>query len=257
MWFPWEVFFYFWAWILLSGDTLGTLQNYAWWTLIESQELWWFAVSGAVSQQNQFPFQKWEANAPDSYKSLQPTWKNFWVKSCFSFIQPALRWETASILLAVPLRPKARQLLIKENTNEEASAGQTSSGIVASTFFWSFVDAVNGTLWSYLERAGATAMVYLPEGLVQLRFLFSLGSPALAKGASPAWLLPKPWTYCCLPRHCWVKGTAFSQRQSKSVAIVVLVYRSKLANLFSFKRAIQLSQRGQRERPHKEYLCCH
>lgn len=157
--FPWEVFFYFWAWILSLGDKLGTLQNYAWWILVESQELQRFAVSGAVPEQNWFPFQKWEDNASDSYKILQPTGKNYCIKSCFSFIQPSLRWETGSILLSVPSHPKALQLLIKENISEEASAGQTSTGIMASTFCWSFVDAVNGSLWIYLVHAGTTTMV--------------------------------------------------------------------------------------------------
>lgn len=132
--FPWDVSFHFWAWIPLSGDKLGTLQNYGWWTLVESQDLWRFAVSGAVLEQNQFPFQKWEANAPDSYQILQPTGKNYWLKSCFSFIQPALSWEPGSILPTVPSHPKALQLLIKEMINKEASAGQTSTGIVLQRF---------------------------------------------------------------------------------------------------------------------------
>lgn len=88
-------------------------------------------------------------------------------------------------------------------------------------------------------------MVYLP-GLVQL------GSPALAKGASHAQLLPTPWTFCFLPRH-QVKWSAFSQRQCKSVALIVLMYRSKLDHLFSLKEPFS-SHRKNREKNHNKNI---
>lgn len=96
-----------------------------------------------------------------------------------------------------------------------------SATIVTSASRWSFVDAGNGSLWSSLAHAvlyhGADARRIWPPGLSLLP-----GVPVLTKGAPPALLLPAPWTHCSLPRHCWIKWTAASQRQLEGLPLLYL-----------------------------------